>query len=114
MFWKPDDVFEIECPKCGYHVEFFKFDAKRKCRCGHVIVNPRIDFGCAEWCPYGDSCIEGLPEEMKERQRKRNPRLPQQVRPGVVGGRAFLSECAWTPIQDRSAGIDWPPATVPR
>jgi HD superfamily phosphohydrolase YqeK len=80
IFWKPDDVFEIECPKCGYHVEFFKFDAKRKCRCGHVIVNPKIDFGCAEWCPYGDSCIEGLPEEMKSKTKEeKNNRLRERI-----------------------------------
>ena len=80
MFWKPDDVFEISCPKCGYGVEFFKFDAKRKCRCGHVIVNPKIDFGCAEWCPYGDSCIEGLPEEMKAKTREeKNNRLRERI-----------------------------------
>jgi len=80
MFWKPDDVFEIECPKCGYHVEFFKFDAKRKCRCGHVIVNPKIDFGCAEWCPYGDSCIEGLPEEIKSKTKEeKNHRMRERI-----------------------------------
>lgn len=39
MFWKPDDVFEISCPKCGYGVEFFKFDSKRRCRCGHEICD---------------------------------------------------------------------------
>ena len=49
MFWKPGDVFEIPCPKCSFLVEFFKFDVKRKCKCGHEIVNPRINFGCAEW-----------------------------------------------------------------
>jgi len=80
MFWKPDDVFEIECPKCGYHVEFFKFDVKRKCRCGHEIINPKIDFGCAEWCPYGDSCIEGLPEEMKAKTKEeKNNRLRERI-----------------------------------
>ena len=80
MFWKPDDVFEISCPKCGYGVEFFKFDAKRKCRCGHVIVNPKIDFGCAEWCPYGDSCIEGLPEEIKSKTKEeKNNRMRERI-----------------------------------
>ncbi|MGQ9647095.1 MAG: HD domain-containing protein [Thermodesulfobacteriota bacterium] len=80
MFWKPDDVFEISCPKCGYGVEFFKFDVKRRCRCGHEIVNPKIDFGCAEWCPYGDNCIEGLPEEMKSKTREeKNQRLRERI-----------------------------------
>jgi HD superfamily phosphodiesterase/Zn ribbon nucleic-acid-binding protein len=80
MFWKPDDVFEIECPKCGYHVEFFKYDVKRKCRCGHEMVNPKIDFGCAEWCSYGDKCIEGLPEEMRVKQKEElNHRLRERI-----------------------------------
>jgi HD superfamily phosphodiesterase len=80
MFWKPDDVFEIQCPKCGYHVEFFKFDVKRRCRCGHEIVNPKIDFGCAEWCPYGDNCIEGLPDEMKVKTKEeKNNRLRERI-----------------------------------
>jgi len=80
MFWKPDDVFEIECPKCGYHVEFFKVDVKRKCRCGHEMVNPKIDFGCALWCSYGDQCIEGLPEEMRVKQKEElNNRLRERI-----------------------------------
>jgi HD superfamily phosphohydrolase YqeK len=80
MFWKPDDVFEIPCPKCAYRVEFFKYDVKRKCRCGHEMVNPKIDFGCAQWCPYGDSCIEGLPEEMKSKTREeKNNRLRERI-----------------------------------
>ncbi|NWF91796.1 MAG: HD domain-containing protein [Syntrophaceae bacterium] len=80
LFWKPGDVFEIPCPRCGYGVEFLKYDVKRRCRCGHEIVNPKIDFGCAEWCPYGDSCIEGLPEEMKARQKEeKNNRLRERI-----------------------------------
>ena len=80
MFWKPGDVFEIMCPKCGYQVEFFKFDVKRKCRCGHEMINPRINFGCAEWCPYGDNCIQGLPEEMQTRTKEeKNNRLRERI-----------------------------------
>lgn len=81
MFWKPGDVFEIPCPKCGYGVEFMKYDVKRKCRrCGHEIVNPKIDFGCAEWCPYGESCIEGLPDEIKVKTKEeKNLRLKERI-----------------------------------
>jgi hypothetical protein len=80
MFWKPGDVFEIPCPRCGYNVEFFKYDVKRKCRCGHEMVNPKINFGCAEWCPSGDICIEGLPEEMKVKQKEeKNNRLRERI-----------------------------------
>jgi Zn ribbon nucleic-acid-binding protein/HD superfamily phosphohydrolase YqeK len=80
MFWKQDDVFEIECPKCGYHVEFFKYDVKRKCRCGHEMVNPKIDFGCAQWCSYGDKCLESLPEDVRAVQKdEQNKRLRERI-----------------------------------
>ncbi len=65
-FWKPEDVFEIQCLKCGWVVEFFKDDVKRKCRCGQEIVNPRLDFGCAQWCEYGDQCLVVIPPEFEE------------------------------------------------
>jgi len=57
-FWKPEDIFEADCPQCGKAVEFFKDEPKLKCRnCGHTVVNPRIDLGCAEWCQYADQCL---------------------------------------------------------
>lgn len=80
MFWKPGDVFEIPCPKCGFGVEFFKYDVKRRCRCGHEMVNPKMNFGCAEWCPYGDNCIESLPEEVKAKTKEeKNKRLRERI-----------------------------------
>ncbi len=69
-FWKPGDIFDIECPKCGKRVEFFKDEVKRKCRCGHIIVNPKIDFACAEWCPYAEQCVGEVPEEVKTKQKQ--------------------------------------------
>ena len=64
-FWKPEDIFEIDCPQCGKSVEFFKDEPKLKCRnCGNLVVNPKIDLGCSEWCQYAEQCIgvakEGL------------------------------------------------------
>jgi hypothetical protein len=57
-FWKPDDIFEVECPNCGKTVEFFKDEPKLKCSdCGHMVGNPKIDLGCAEWCQYGEQCV---------------------------------------------------------
>ena len=57
-FWKPDDIFEVECLHCGRLVEFFKDEPKRKCHhCGHVVMNPKIDLGCAEWCQYAPQCL---------------------------------------------------------
>lgn len=68
-FWKPGDIFDAPCPKCGRRVEFFKDDVRRRCSCGHEMVNPKLDFGCAQWCPYAEQCIGTVPEEVKERQK---------------------------------------------
>jgi HD superfamily phosphodiesterase len=77
-FWKPEDIFEVQCPGCGGAVEFFKDEPKLKCRkCKQMVVNPKIDLGCAEWCQYAEQCLgvnvvknlkvmrEKLIEEMK-------------------------------------------------
>jgi len=57
-FWKPEDIFEVQCSVCGENVEFFKDEPKLKCRkCGQTVVNPKIDLGCAEWCRYAEQCI---------------------------------------------------------
>lgn len=57
-FWKPGDIFEVPCPCCKGTVEFFKDEPKLKCRkCGKVVVNPKIDLGCAEWCQYAEQCL---------------------------------------------------------
>ena len=68
-FWKPGDIFDTQCPKCGRRVEFFKDEVRRKCRCGHEIVNPKLDFGCAQWCPHAEQCVGTLPEDVKEKQK---------------------------------------------
>jgi len=68
-FWKPGDIFDAPCPQCGRRVEFFKDEVKRKCRCGHEIVNPKLDFGCAQWCPYAEQCVGAVPEDVRERQK---------------------------------------------
>jgi heterodisulfide reductase subunit B len=68
-FWKPDDIFETPCPNCGQAIEFFKDDVKRKCRCGLVVVNPKLDFGCAEWCQHAEQCIGVVPEGVKAKQK---------------------------------------------
>ena len=57
-FWKPDAIFEVECSSCGKAVEFFKDEPQLKCRhCGHSVINPKIDLGCAEWCQYAEQCL---------------------------------------------------------
>lgn len=56
--WKPADIFEVKCPKCGKLVEFFKDEVARKCRCGVRIKNPKLDMGCLEWCQFADKCVQ--------------------------------------------------------
>jgi hypothetical protein len=63
QYWKPGAIFESNCPQCGRPVEFFKDDTARKCGgCGHRFVNPRMDFGCAAYCPYAEQCLGTLPD----------------------------------------------------
>lgn len=64
-YWSGEDVFETKCQKCGHVVEFFKDDSQRKCgKCGHRLLNPKIDFGCASYCPYADQCLGSMPPEL--------------------------------------------------
>ena len=64
-YWKPGAVFEVECPKCGSKVEFFKDDTTRVCRnCGNRLLNPRMDFSCAAYCRYAEQCLRNLPPEL--------------------------------------------------
>lgn len=59
--WRPGDIFDWPCPACGTPVEFFKDDTTRRCSsCGYRIRNPRLDLGCAAWCPHGARCLAGL------------------------------------------------------
>jgi len=57
-YWKPEDIFEVQCSGCGRAIEFFKDEPKLKCRdCGQIVTNPKIDLGCAEWCQYAEQCL---------------------------------------------------------
>ena len=68
-FWKPDDIFVAECPKCGAEIEFFKDDARRRCAwCGHMFYNAKIELGCAEWCQYAEKCVPDLVRAKKAAQ----------------------------------------------
>lgn len=65
QYWKSGAIYEVKCPKCGQPVEFFKDDTARKCgRCGHRFVNPKMDFGCAAYCPFAEQCLGTLPPEL--------------------------------------------------
>lgn len=66
QYWTDNAIFEIECPKCGKSVEFYKDDTSRKCgHCDHRFVNPNMDFGCAAYCQFAEQCLGTLPEEFK-------------------------------------------------
>ena len=57
-FWGPDDIFEVECGHCGHCLEFFRDDASRRCpQCGERVINPKLAFGCAQWCEYAEKCL---------------------------------------------------------
>ena len=56
--WKPEDILEIRCPRCGGKIEFFKDDPCRSCpSCGDVVRNPKLDLGCAKWCKFATECV---------------------------------------------------------
>ncbi len=65
-YWEGAAVFEVKCPKCRNVIEFFKDDSSRVCsKCGHRMLNPKIDFGCAAYCPHAEQCLGSLPDELK-------------------------------------------------
>jgi hypothetical protein len=68
QFWGPDDIYSIDCPKCGKPVEFFKDDIRRRCKkCGHLFLNPKLDLGCSKWCQFAEQCVGAMSkEEFKE------------------------------------------------
>jgi hypothetical protein len=64
-YWQSNAIFETTCAKCGAVVEFFKDDTTRKCdHCGHRMMNPKMDFGCASYCEYAEQCLGTLPPEL--------------------------------------------------
>jgi len=64
-YWKPDAVYSVPCAQCGSLIEFFKDEATRRCKkCGHKMVNPKMDFGCAAYCKYAEQCLGDLPPEL--------------------------------------------------
>jgi hypothetical protein len=58
-------VYDVACAKCGNSIEFFKDEPTRRCKkCGHKMVNPKMDFGCASYCKYAEQCLGDLPPEL--------------------------------------------------
>lgn len=68
--WGADAIFEIACPHCAEMVEFFKDEPKRHCpACGEKVLNPKMDLGCAAWCPAASDCLSGSALELTDDQR---------------------------------------------
>ena len=64
-YWNPGAIFEAPCPVCDNPVEFFKDESTRRCKkCGHKMINPRMDFGCAAYCKFAEQCLGELPPEL--------------------------------------------------
>jgi hypothetical protein len=56
--WGFDAIYDVDCPKCGTAIEFFKDQVKKRCQqCREMVFNERMDLGCAKWCPSADSCV---------------------------------------------------------
>ena len=63
-FWKPEDIFELDCGACGHTIEFFKDDVYRRCSdCGKRVENPKFNLGCARWCEHAKDCLGYDPKQ---------------------------------------------------
>ncbi len=72
-YWSGNDIFEAKCAKCGNVLEFFKDDSTRPCpKCGYRMLNPHINFGCAEYCPHAEQCLGSLPEGLRPNSAKKS------------------------------------------
>jgi hypothetical protein len=83
-YWKPSDVSEVACGKCGALVEFFKTDGARRCpECGTRVVNPAVSMGCAQWCKHARECLGFDPATLETARQEQNSladRLIQAVK----------------------------------
>ena len=76
-YWKPGTIFDVKCPNCGKDVKFFKDNTTRKCsHCGYKFINPKMDFGCATYCPYASQCVGDI---IKEYKAQREDTLKERI-----------------------------------
>ncbi|MEN8136583.1 MAG: HD domain-containing protein [Thermodesulfobacteriota bacterium] len=122
-YWDGAAVFEANCSECGSGIEFFKDDNTRKCsQCGHKMLNPRIDFGCASYCPYASQCLGELPPELlAQKQDLLKERVAIEMkryfdndfkRIGHAGRVARLVKEIGTMVIDREGHQDFNPAVA--
>ncbi len=92
-FWGHDAIFEVKCPECDAVIEFFRDDTWRTCRnCGNRVQNPRINFGCAAYCPYAEQCLGSLPPELQaQKDGELKDRIAVAVKKLMAGDYKLLS-----------------------
>ncbi len=90
-YWDGEAVFEAPCPHCGNELEFFKDDSQRSCKkCGNRVLNPRIDFGCAAYCPHAAQCLGSMPPELLAKQKNLfKDKVAIAVRKQLIGQEAL-------------------------
>ncbi len=89
--WKPEDIFDYECPHCSEQMEFFKTDAKRNCPgCGEPVLNPRFNLGCALWCSFAEHCVGDISGIFTERPEALRDKLEIEVRRYFYGAKKRL------------------------
>ncbi|MBI4557162.1 MAG: HD domain-containing protein [Candidatus Hydrogenedentes bacterium] len=76
-FWKPEDIFCVQCPWCGDEIEFWKDEPIRMCACGREVRNPRLDMGCAQWCKFSAECLGVEHTEMPAKKSVRDQMLEE-------------------------------------
>lgn len=114
-FWRPGDIFEVECAGCGTAVEFWKDEGRRKCpKCGARVQNPKLSMGCAQWCEHAKECLGFDPKEQGDdglheraavdrivdaarRELRAEPGLAEQVTLNVERMRARLKDAGADP-----------------
>ena len=112
-YWKPGDIFDVDCPHCGNKVEFFKDEATRQCSgCKNKIVNPRMNFGCAGYCQFAEQCLGDLgPELLAKRDDLFKDRLAIEVKSRI--GRDFKKIAHITNVARYAEEIAREEKTVP-
>ncbi|MDO9534847.1 MAG: HD domain-containing protein [Bacillota bacterium] len=89
--WKPEDIFEHDCPHCGAVIEFWKTDTKTKCpKCEKPVFNPKFNLGCALWCSFADQCVGDISGVYTERPEVLRDKLEIEIRRYFIGERERL------------------------
>ena len=110
QFWKPGDIYEVDCPGCGRTVEFFKDDTARRCGQPPGTWSSRGDRAGR---PGGDRAVQPTAVHMAD---------PGSTRHTAGGGARFSRGSGEPPFSGtgpqgprrRGHGIPRPPTGHPR